>query len=109
MSESDSSLNQLIDSYQQLDKGQNLAISSEVATGGMGKVYAAFDKSIKRHVAMKVLKDELNMSEEAAVQFIEEVQITGQLEHPNIVPVHQLGMDGSGKLFFTMKLVEGNL
>lgn len=107
MSESDSTLHQLIDSYQQLDKGQNLAITSEVATGGMGKVYAAYDQSIRRHVAMKVLKDELNMSEEAAVQFVEEVQITGQLEHPNIVPVHQLGMDEKNNLFFTMKLVEG--
>ena len=107
MSGNDDTLHGLINSYQQLDKGQNLAITSEVASGGMGKVFAAYDKSIRRHVAMKVLKDELNLSEEAAVQFVEEVQITGQLEHPNIVPVHQLGIGEDNNLFFTMKLVEG--
>src|SRR5437868_621782 len=40
-------------------------------------------------------------------RFVEEAQITGQLEHPNIVPIHELGVDAQGQLFFTMKLVQG--
>jgi serine/threonine protein kinase len=39
--------------------------------------------------------------------FLREAQVTGQLDHPNIVPIHELGRDAKGELFFTMKLVEG--
>jgi serine/threonine-protein kinase len=56
---------------------------------------------------MKVLASELAREESQRLRFLEEAQITGQLDHPNIVPVHELGVDEEGALYFTMKLVVG--
>ena len=77
-----------------------------IAQGGMGAVLNTKDQCIRRKVAMKVMLDG-NQSPERVVRFIEEAQITGQLEHPSIVPVHELGVDKSGNVFYTMKLVQG--
>jgi serine/threonine-protein kinase len=80
----------------------------EVARGGMGQVRRVFDKVLLREVAMKVMHPIALAGSERASLFLEEAQITGQLDHPNIVPVYDLGVDqhGSGA-FFTMKLVDG--
>jgi len=80
-------------------------IGTIVAQGGMGAILAAQQSAMKRGVAMKVM---LAAGEEGnVVRFIEEAQITGQLEHPNIVPVHEIGLDDQGQLFYTMKMVRG--
>ena len=71
----------------------------------MGAVLQADQAAMRRRVAMKVMLED--GAESDAARFIEEAQITGQLEHPNIVPVHELGMDEQGQLFYTMKLVRG--
>src|SRR5258708_865016 len=76
----------------------------EIARGGMGAILKAVDNDLHRPVAMKVM---LGDSETLRARFVEEAQITGQLEHPGIVPVHELGADKRGRLFFTMKLVQG--
>ena len=78
-----------------------------IAQGGMGAVFNARDLNIRRNVAMKVMLDPEEADEKALLRFVEEAQITGQLEHPGIVPVHQLGIDGDGNLFYTMKYVRG--
>jgi eukaryotic-like serine/threonine-protein kinase len=82
-------------------------VCEEVGRGGMGKVLRVKDTDLNRQVAMKVL-----ITEEAADvhvrRFIEEAQITGQLEHPNVLPVHDFGVSPEGGLFFTMKLVRGH-
>ncbi len=81
------------------------AIGSVVAQGGMGAILDARQSAMKRTVAMKVM---LATGDEADVlRFIEEAQITGQLDHPNIVPIHELGVDEQGQLFYTMKMVRG--
>lgn len=80
-------------------------ILDEVARGGMGRVVRAIDQDICRPVAMKVLLE--GGDEEKRARFAEEAQITGQLEHPNIVPIHELGLNDDGHLFFTMKMVGG--
>jgi serine/threonine protein kinase len=54
---------------------------------------------------MKVMLS--HMSESDVLRFIEEAQITSQLEHPNIIPVHELGVDEHDQVFYTMKLVQG--
>lgn len=77
----------------------------EIARGGMGAVLQATDCDIRREVAIKYLLDQSN--EERKLRFIEEAQITGQLEHPNIVPIHELGVDAHGNVFFSMKMVKG--
>ncbi|MHC5038294.1 MAG: protein kinase domain-containing protein, partial [Planctomycetota bacterium] len=80
-------------------------ILGEIARGGMGAIVKLVDNDIRRPVAMKViLGDDVN---ERVDRFVEEAQVTGQLEHPNIVPVHELGLDPEGKVYFTMKLVKG--
>lgn len=79
----------------------------EIARGGMGKVLEVEDTELRRSVALKVLRKELIGRADIVERFLEEAQITGQLEHPNIVPVHEMGVDGAGNLYFTMKYVEG--
>ena len=78
-----------------------------VAQGGMGSVYAAKDLKCDRTVAMKRLLTERQLQRESIDRFIAEAQITSKLEHPNIVPVHELNSDAEGHIFYTMKLVKG--
>lgn len=85
--------------------GQRLVITGEIARGGMGAVLRAADRDIRREIAVKYMLD--NHDPKKKLRFVEEAQITGQLEHPNIVPIHELGADAQGRLFFTMKLVHG--
>ncbi|MDP6353821.1 MAG: protein kinase [Planctomycetota bacterium] len=85
-----------------------LALEEELAQGGMGKVMLCSDKSLERGVAMKIMRASIAGSPEHRLRFLEEAQITGQLEHPNIVPVHELGKDEEGNLYFTMKHVKGH-
>ena len=84
-----------------IDKG-------EVGRGGMSSVRRVIDKNVLREVAMKVLDPERAKSTSAVQEFVEEAQITGQLDHPNIVPIHELGIDEQGTKYFTMKLVRGH-
>jgi serine/threonine protein kinase len=80
-------------------------IQRELGRGGMATVYEAWDPSLRRMVAVKVLVP----TEEArrSNRFQAEAQVTSQLQHPNIVPVHEVGEDPSGRLWFVMKRVEG--
>lgn len=81
------------------------AIRSQIAQGGMGAILDVKQTATQRTVAMKVM---LGSADEGDVlRFIEEAQVTAQLEHPNIVPVHELGVDEQDQLFYTMKMVRG--
>ena len=81
-------------------------IEGEIASGGMGRILNVYDQDIRRRVAMKVLH---RGSRDAHTigRFFEEAQATGQLEHPNIAPIYDLGIDEQHGVFFTMKLVRG--
>jgi CRP-like cAMP-binding protein len=85
----------------------HLRIFEELARGGMGRIHPATDRNLLRHVALKRLDKELAQQAFYRDGFIAEAQITGQLEHPNIVPVHELAIDDRGIPYFTMKLVQG--
>jgi eukaryotic-like serine/threonine-protein kinase len=77
----------------------------EIGCGGMGKILEAVDRPLRRNVALKVL---VRLGdEESQKRFIREARITGELQHPSIVPVHELNVDEKGELFYTMKLVRG--
>jgi serine/threonine protein kinase len=78
----------------------------EVARGGMGCILAAVDPALGRRVAIKTLHPELLEDAQAARKFAEEAQITGQLEHPNVAPIYDLGEDADGP-FIVMKLLSG--
>ncbi len=77
---------------------------SEVGKGGLGKIWLARDNDLAREVALKELKPG-SASSEAVRRLIKEAQITGQLQHPNIVPVYEVNR--GGRPFYTMKLVKG--
>lgn len=78
-----------------------------VAMGGMGAIIRATDRNLERTVAMKIMLNSANASETSIVHFIAEAKITGQLEHPNIVPLHDMGVAADGTIYYTMKLIEG--
>ncbi len=85
----------------------------EVARGGMGLVLKVWDQDLRRQLAMKVVLGKKGgaRAQEADPKtlgrFLEEAQVTAQLEHPAIVPVHELGLDEEGRVYFTMQLVRG--
>jgi serine/threonine-protein kinase len=75
--------------------------------GGMGKVHLCRDGRIGREVAMKVILPDLQAHASTRARFVREASVQGQLEHPSIVPVHDLGVTPEGATFFTMKRVRG--
>jgi serine/threonine protein kinase len=76
-----------------------------IGRGGMGEVIAATDLRIERGVAVKRMRGQA--SPEAVARFLREAKIQAQLDHPAIVPVHELGADSEGRPFFTMKRLAG--
>ncbi|MEZ6014937.1 MAG: bifunctional serine/threonine-protein kinase/formylglycine-generating enzyme family protein [Planctomycetota bacterium] len=79
----------------------------EIGRGGVGVVMRARDRDLGRDVAMKVLSSDELMPEQVE-RLLDEARITGQLDHPGIVSVHELGVDVSGRPYFTMQLVRGH-
>jgi len=79
----------------------------EIARGGVGVVLEARDSELGRRIAVKVLRDRHAASSEIRRRLVEEAQIGGQLEHPGIVPVHELGVDDHQGPYLAMKLVQG--
>ncbi|MCA8950022.1 MAG: serine/threonine protein kinase [Planctomycetes bacterium] len=82
----------------------------ELARGGMGTIYRVFDPALKRTIAKKVLGITRKGSTSIGAlmgRFLGEAQVTAQLDHPGIVPVHELGIDADGRVYFTMSLVRG--
>jgi hypothetical protein len=80
----------------------------EIARGGMGVVMLAFDPELGREVALKILREDLSASPTAVRRFLEEAQISGQLQHPCIVPVYEVGRLLDTRPYFAMKLVRGH-
>ncbi|MEE8468086.1 MAG: serine/threonine-protein kinase, partial [Planctomycetota bacterium] len=91
-----------------LTKGRgNYQLLGEIARGGMGTVFKGHDQDLGRDVALKVLHKKLSEDPAILQRFVEEAQIGGQLQHPGIVPVYELGLMADDRPFFTMKLVKG--
>ncbi len=79
----------------------------EIGRGGMGRILSARDREIGREVALKVLLDGNSVSDSLIRRFWTEVQATGQLEHPSIIPIHDVGRLPSGEPFYVMKKLTG--
>lgn len=75
--------------------------------GSMGEVHRCRDAWIGREVAMKVLLPAHRLDPQLRARFLREACVQGQLEHPSIVPVHDLGVDETGAMYFTMKRLRG--
>ncbi len=101
---------------EQVVRSPRYKVEGEVARGGMGAILRVWDADLRRHLAMKVALAKGDAPASGPTpridtrllsRFLEEAQVTGQLDHPGIVPVHELGLDQDGRVYFTMKLVKG--
>jgi serine/threonine protein kinase len=81
-------------------------LDREIGRGGMGIVYKAKDRRLKRQVAIKVLPPELAFRAEIRTRFLREAETAAQLSHPNIVPIYSVD-ERDGIVYFVMALVEG--
>jgi serine/threonine protein kinase len=88
------------------DEGGRYELREPVGQGGMGTVYRAFDRTLEREVAVKVLRAGLG-DPAAASRLAREARILARLEHPGVVPVHDAGVLPDGRVFYVMKLVRG--
>ena len=88
------------------EAGDRYQLQGEIARGGMGAVLRGRDVDLGRDLAVKVLLEKHAGRPEVARRFLEEAQIGGQLQHPGVVPVYDIGRFGE-RPFFTMKLVKG--
>lgn len=79
-------------------------VLGRLGAGGMGEVWQVHDRHLHRALAMKILHV---ARPDLAVRFQEEAQVLAQLQHPNIVPIHEMGSLDDGRLWFTMRLVRG--
>jgi serine/threonine protein kinase len=86
--------------------GTRYRLLDRIARGGMGVVYTAEDENLQRRVALKVL-DLPGRDGDLANRLIREARVLAALEHPGIVPVHDVGTLADGRVFYTMKFVEG--
>jgi PAS domain S-box-containing protein len=82
-------------------------IREEIGRGGVGLVYRGWDVSLDREIAVKVLLEEHRNKPEVVRRFLEEARITSRLQHPGVVPIHEMGLSPDGLPFFAMQLVRG--
>jgi serine/threonine-protein kinase len=89
------------------DPAGRLQLHGEIARGGMGAVLKGRDTDLGRDIAVKVLLETHQGKTELVQRFVEEAQIAGQLQHPGVAPVYELGQFADKRPYFTMKLVKG--
>ena len=91
--------------------GERYEVLGDIARGGMGRVLEVHDRQLDRTLAMKVVRrrpeDSARSLERRRRRLVNEAHVLGRLEHPGIVPVHEVGTDSSGQPFFTMLRVRG--
>ena len=79
-------------------------ILGELGRGGMGRVFLAYDQDLGRNVALKMMRAP---SAAGSRRFLDEARVMAQLDHPNIVPVHEVGLTDGDRLYYTMRVVQG--
>lgn len=89
------------------DSNSRYQLQGEIARGGMGVVLRARDMDLGRDLVIKVLSKKYKNNPSVIERFIEEAQIGGQLQHPGIAPLYELGQFSDGRPFFSMKLIKG--
>ena len=86
--------------------GGRIDVHHTIGEGGMGVVHLATQATLGRHVAVKTLRAGKG-NKESALRILREAWVTGALEHPNVVPIHDVGVDASGEPVIVMKRIEG--
>jgi tetratricopeptide (TPR) repeat protein len=79
----------------------------QLGRGGMGLILRGHDPELGRDVAVKLLREDRQDETDLKRRFVEEAQVSGQLQHPGVVPIYDLGCDENGLPYFAMKLVKG--
>jgi serine/threonine protein kinase len=87
--------------------GADYELLQVIGKGGMGVVYSARQASVDRMVAVKMIRPNVAADAERREKFLSEAVVTGDLDHPNIVPIYELGSDETNALFYSMKRVQG--
>ena len=88
--------------------GQRFRFLRPHAEGGLGKVSVALDEELRREVALKEIKERHADNQGDRARFVLEAEITGGLEHPNIVPVYGLGQYADGRPYYAMRFIKGD-
>ena len=102
----DAAVARLRDAVERPDAGERYEIHELLGRGGMGEVYRATDRLLRRDVALKVLTTELEQ-DDIASRLEREARVLAALEHPGVVAVHDAGTLGDGRPFYVMRLVRG--
>ncbi|MEM9586984.1 MAG: serine/threonine-protein kinase, partial [Planctomycetota bacterium] len=79
----------------------------QLGAGGTGVVYQAHQRAVDREVAIKTLRQEIATDPISRTRFLSEARVIGALDHPNVIALHELGVDQSGSLFYSMKRIDG--
>jgi serine/threonine-protein kinase len=82
-------------------------LGPRIGHGGMGVIYQAWDTQLDREIAIKVIREKISDNPTAIRRFLEEARITGELQHPGVVPIHELGRLADGRPYFVMSRVHG--
>ncbi|MHC4164943.1 MAG: protein kinase domain-containing protein, partial [Planctomycetota bacterium] len=88
-------------------EGERYERRGEIGRGGMGIIVRMRDANLGREVAMKVLKPRHADNQAMVQRFVDEARIAGQLQHPGVLQVYELGLQADQRPFFTMKLIKG--
>ncbi len=88
--------------------GNDFVIMGTLGRGGMGVVYNARQSSLNRDVAVKMISPEASGKDSYRRKMVSEALVTGELDHPNIIPIYDLGRTETGDLFYAMKIVNGD-
>lgn len=91
----------------EIGKDERYQLHGEIARGGMGAIIKGRDTDLGRDLVFKVLLEEHQSRPEVIQRFLEEAQISGQLQHPGIAPIYELGQFADERPYFSMKLVKG--
>ena len=88
------------------DRLSHYRVEAKLGQGGMGAIYRAYDTTLRRQIALKVLPPEPLDSQGSEARLMREARAASSLNHPNIVEIHEVGSD-NGVDFIAMELVEG--
>jgi PAS domain S-box-containing protein len=97
----------LIDPAGEFDRMFDYRLVGPIGRGGTGIVFQAHQRAINREVAIKVLRDHLRRDPMARQRFLAEARTIGGLDHPNVIAIHELAIGDDGRLFYSMKRIDG--
>jgi serine/threonine protein kinase len=88
-------------------QGERYDVGYMLNRGAMGAIHSARDLNLGRTVALKVILDDRNAARGTVMRFLREARVLAMLDHPNIVPVHELAVNAEGRIYYAMKFVKG--